>query len=761
QQIRLATADGLNMQDGNLGIRARQAGTKNWIEGDAAFDEVRLETLNAFAAYLPLSAESLQKIADVGPQGELRKLSLHWKGSTANETGKYKLPEEYTLRTQFAGLGIKAFDAVPGFSNLSGGIDANESRGMLTLNAKEAILDFSKVFRTPIPADTLKGQIQWTRGKDGLDFRFHNLALANAHLAGSVNGRYLDRTGRDGYLDLQAALSRADAKYARTYYPLILSEHLITWLDRAILGGQGSDIKVALKGNLHDFPYPEDRNGLFKVTAKVSNGVLDFADGWPKIDGIKLDLLFHGSRMELNASEGNLLGNRITQAKVVIPVLNTPQPILTVNGQAQGPVSEAIRYVNSSPLQDIAGGFTRDLQTSGNGKLNLQLTLPIENLEAVKVKAAYTVANGSLASPDIPILTKLNGKLDITENGVQAQNVNTWIYGGPAQFTLTTGKDKVHRIAAHGSITDAGLKEAFGPSFADRLSGTTDWLSDITIHQQAVDVTIRSSMVGMTSTLPPPLAKAAEDRMPVRLEKRQQSPEQDVISANFGNIIGARFVRVAQAGKLEVDRGDIGLNVLPQLPAQRGISIHGVLDKLDLDEWRNLFDKTTASMGGADTGSGRAPVNSVNMSVGTLDVFGRRINGLSLNAKAVSSGWNLNLKSREITGDVQWLSQGEGKIIARLKTLIMPSATPDIAQLRTQGNFQEQAEDDPALDVVAESFEIAQKKLGRLELLASERNEDWSIEKLRISNPESTLNAEGEWHNWIRSPNTRMTLTWT
>ncbi|HEU4708701.1 MAG TPA: AsmA-like C-terminal region-containing protein, partial [Methylophilaceae bacterium] len=111
--------------------------------------------------------------------------------------------------------------------------------------------------------------------------------------------------------------------------------------------------------------------------------------------------------------------------------------------------------------------------------------------------------------------------------------------------------------------------------------------------------------------------------------------------------------------------------------------------------------------------------------------------------------------------DVQWLSQGEGKIIARLKTLIMPSATPDIAQLRTQGNFQEQAEDYPALDVVADSFEIAQKKLGRLELLASERNEDWSIEKLRISNPESTLNAEGEWHNWIRSPNTRMTLTWT
>lgn len=761
QQVKLATADGMNMQDGNFGLRERSVAEQSLIEGDAQFDEIQLETLRAFAAYLPLSADTMQKIADINPQGELRKLSLRWKNAPTNPAGKIALPETYSVRTQFAGLGMQAYDKLPGFTNLSGGLEANESRGVLTLNTRESTLDFSKVFRTPIPADTLTGQMQWLRSKNRTEYRLNRLTLENSHLAGTANGRYLD-DGKGGFIDLQAAISRADARYASTYYPLILSENLLAWLDRAIVAGQGEDIRVALKGNLKDFPYPNDRGGLFKVTAKVKDGVLDFAEGWPRIDGIALDMLFQGTRMELDATAGNLLGNRVTQAKVVIPVLKTPQPLLTVNGQVQGPVSEGIRYVNSSPILAAAEGFTRELRGSGNGKLSLQLNIPLQNPAGTRFKGSYTVVNGNLASPDIPTLKQINGKVDFTETTLSAQNVNAFIYGGPAQFSLATGKDKVHHINARGMITDAGLREAFGPGFAERLSGTTDWLGDIHIRQQQVDISLRSSMAGMASGLPFPLAKTAEERLPVRFEKKQQSPEQDIISLNLGNVVGAKLLRTAGAGGLTVQRGEIGLNVLPEIPAQPGLSVRGTLERLDVDEWRNLFDLTTARSTGTGNGSSSAmpAVSRIDIATNTLDVFGRRLNALTLNGKATGNGWNIALQSREMTGDIQWLNQGDGKVIARLKTLIMPSATPDISQLRTQGEFKGQAEDYPALDIVADNFEIGQKKLGRLELLASEQDEDWSIEKLRIVNPDSTLTAEGEWHNWIRNPNTRLTLTW-
>ncbi|HYG31616.1 MAG TPA: YhdP family protein, partial [Methylophilaceae bacterium] len=703
QRVKLAMADGLNMQDGNLGWREQVTTNGKSIEGDIQLDEIRLETLRSFAAYLPLPAATMQKIADIAPVGELRKLNLHWKGVTTDAEGKYQLPDTYSIRTQFAGLGMQADDKIPGFANLSGRLDANEAKGLLVLNSRQATLDFNKVFRNPIPADALTGQIEWNRNRDRTEFRLTRLALSNAHLAAIANGRYLDNSKTSDSIDLQATASRADARFASNYYPLILSKGLMDWLDKAIIAGQGEDIRVELKGNLHDFPFPDDRKGLFKVTAKVNNGVLEFAEGWPRIDGITLDMLFHGTRMELNATEGNLLGNRITQAQVVIPVLNATQPVLTVNGQAQGPVNEGIRYVNSSPIRETMGGFTDALQASGNGKLNLQLTVPLHNVAATRFKGAYTVSNGSLASPDLPTLTRVNGKVDFTESTLRAQNVNAWIYGGPAQFTLSTGKDKVHHINARGSITDAGLREAFGSGFADRLSGTTDWVGDIHVRPQQVDLSIRSSMVGMASGLPSPLAKAAEERMPVRIEKKQQSAQQDTISLNLGNIVGARLLRTARnGGELAIDRGEIGLNVLPEIPTQPGLSIRGTLDTLDLDEWRNLLDKTTATTGGSGKGGATVNLSRINLAVGTLDVFGRRINDLSLSGKATGNNWNVTLQSREITGDAQWLGQGEGKVIARLKNLTMPASTPSISQLRTQGAFKEQAEDYPALDIVAD-----------------------------------------------------------
>ena len=82
--------------------------------------------------------------------------------------------------------------------------------------------------------------------------------------------------------------------------------------------------------------------------------------------------------------------------------------------------------------------------------------------------------------------------------------------------------------------------------------------------------------------------------------------------------------------------------------------------------------------------------------------------------------------------------------------------------LRTQGQFSQQSNisEYPSLDIVAENFSHGSKQLGKLELLANEHNNDWSIERLRISSPESELNADGEWHNWKRAPNTRLNINW-
>jgi uncharacterized protein YhdP len=64
----------------------------------------------------------------------------------------------------------------------------------------------------------------------------------------------------------------------------------------------------------------------------------------------------------------------------------------------------------------------------------------------------------------------------------------------------------------------------------------------------------------------------------------------------------------------------------------------------------------------------------------------------------------------------------------------------------------------PALDVVVEQFQHGEKQLGRLELNAVHQDRDWRIEKLRLSNADSVVSAEGVWHGWQTQPRTQMNV---
>jgi uncharacterized protein YhdP len=59
---------------------------------------------------------------------------------------------------------------------------------------------------------------------------------------------------------------------------------------------------------------------------------------------------------------------------------------------------------------------------------------------------------------------------------------------------------------------------------------------------------------------------------------------------------------------------------------------------------------------------------------------------------------------------------------------------------------------------VAEQFQHGQKQLGRLELNAVHQERDWKIERLRISNPDAVLAADGVWQGWQTQPRTQMNV---
>jgi uncharacterized protein (TIGR02099 family) len=758
ENIKLAS-EGLDMRNGNVLVRQHMKEGKELTEGSIRLDEISLEQLVAFSSHVDLSDDIRKALEEASPSGLLQDFELDWSSNASNI-------ETYGLRSRFNQLSMRPYQGIPGFVGLDGEVDATKDGGSVTFAATDAQVEVKDVLRWPIPMDKLSGRATWARADGKLDVKVSNLAISNPHLSGTVEADYQHTGQGRGVLDLTGKFSRADGRFAHFYYPMMLSPDTLSWLDTSILGGRGENVSVKVKGNLDEFPWNDNKKGLFEISADISEGVLHYADGWPQLEGIKLALLFRGNRMELNAKEGRLLGNQIVRAKAVIPVLDTELPELEVTGELQSPPAELVRYLNNSPLLDAIDRFTEDIQAGGNGKLAIGLRIPLATEgEGTRVKGSYVISNGLLSgNGEIPTLEAINGRLDFTESTLQAQNVAARVFGGPAQINIESGKDGLLRILAQGRIDSNGIRQAVASPLVDKLQGSTDWTAEINARKQQADVVVKSSLVGLTSTLPAPFAKGEADTLPLLIEKKAQSEHQDVISINLGKTISARFQRAQQDNAMQVDRGEINFGGTADLPSQRGISVRGNLAHVDADQWQALLAGAPTATGGNQSPN-RAPshpgteISAANLTIGSLDIFGRRINALTLDAKPVSNGWRANIQSQEITGEALWIKGGNGKIVARLKSLIAPSPAPAKMSVPVEPEQQKELQY-PALDVIAENFEIKQKKLGRMELIASQQNIDWNIDKLVISNPDSTLSVNGVWSSWKRRPNTRLNLSW-
>jgi uncharacterized protein (TIGR02099 family) len=755
ENIMLTANTGLNINNGRGYYASSSKNGKPWIKADLKLDKFDLATIRQLSPYFTLPENALSQLNGLSPVGELQALAIGYEGEASK-------PSAYQINTSFKKLGVAAYQKIPGFSNLTGTIKADEDGGEVILDTQNAVLDLKDILRWPIPADKLSGRINWHINSNKTNITAKELYITNPHITGTINASY-DMDGiKGGYLDLSGKFGKGNAKFALFYYPIILGKETLHWLDTSILAGRAEDVNLTIKGNLADFPYVTKQNqldkklGLFRVTAKVSDALLEYGTGWPIIEGLGLDMLFEGKRMELNANKGHIFGNKIIRSKTEIVQLDADWPMLHIVSEVEGPVVDSIKFVNESPVKLVTQGFTDDLKTAGSGKLSLELKIPMQDLETAKYKGLYKIVNGTIfanADAGLPELGKLNGVLNFTENSLSAQDIATEILGGPAQFSLITGSDKVLRIKANGRIGDAGIKKIATNALIDSMQGNTGWTGDITIKKPLVDVNLHSNLVGMAIQLPPPFNKPASQEMALNIEKKQSNPSNDSIDIKYGNIVAAKVLRTEQAGKLAFERGDIGINMTAEAPSQPGLSLHGKLDYIDANDWLALFNKPSNKEKASPM-----TINKANVAIQKLDIFGRRLNAVRLIAQPNATGLQVAIESQEITGDAEWQNAGNGKIIARLKNLSIPNSS-EISKVAEQKDFKKLTNGYPALDVMADSFQLGNKNLGSLELNAFETGDDWIIQKLKITNPDSTLSADGSWHNWARNPNTNLKFT--
>jgi uncharacterized protein (TIGR02099 family) len=813
--LQFDTSDGLRWPGGNLWLQHTPAKGRTPEKGALRADRLDLAALALIADRLPLGEATHRVLDSYAPRGLVEHIDLSWQGSLG-------APDKYQARGRVSGLRVAsqpasatlptpapatpasataaatpphAHPGTPGLSGATVDFDATHTGGTATLAIAQGTLEFPGVFEEPvIPIDRLSTQVQWKLDNGNAQVQVSKLRFANTDAEGDAEATWRTSDpavsrgkGRfPGVLDLQGKLTRADGTRVFRYLPLDIPQHTRDYVRDAVTKGTASTVDFRVRGDLHDMPFMDPKQGDFRIAAKVADVNYAYvpqtataipartgtpAPAWPALTGLSGELVFERAGMLVRNARGKLAGANgveVTKAEAQIADMSHHTSLLRVDAQARGPLGEVLRV--GAPLAGETGELMLKARATGSADYKLHLELPLAAMDNAKVQASVALADNELQLvPEAPSLTHGKGTLNFTETGFSLAGVQARLLGGDIRIEgkgRFTGPNREVALKAQGTATAEGLRGAREADWLARLAGkatgSTPYAATFSVRDGASELLLTSSLQGLALQLPTPLVKTAEEQMPLRIEKKVVAREsrqggvtvatQDQLSLELGRVGSVQFVRDISGAEARVLRGSIGVGLsageTASLP-DKGVFANVNVAKLDIAAWDALLGAAASSTPSETPGAGEDAAQAyvptrIAVRAQELGIAGRTLHNVVLGGTREGALWRANIDATELSGYAEYRHTQAGRLYARLARLkIAPSEATQVEAL-----LDEQPGTLPALDIVIDDFELLGKRLGRAEIDAVNRGgagREWLLNKLTFTMPEASFAAKGTW----------------
>ncbi|MBK1674377.1 TIGR02099 family protein [Ectothiorhodospira shaposhnikovii] len=710
------------------------------VQVNAWLDYLRLEDLLPLVLHQPWVDNPFQQLlAALSPKGTL----------TETRVGLI-LPPEGGLRFitdgRFQGVGMVPWTVLPGIQGADGAFAFTEAGGELWLDSVGLGVTLPDLFDHELRADTLKGLVRWLPEPDGSRLHLEGLTVANADL--QARGQGVIHLGAEPGMDLQLSFAEGDGARTAHYLPRgILPEKTYQWLSRGILDGRVIEGGLLFRGRFSDFPFREDE-GVFLVSARVEEGVLDYEDGWPRLEAISATLEFRNQGMRIHDGEARLFDARIHDARVRIDDLESP--VLTIEGQAWGPARDYLRFVGESPLGEGLETLLAGVSARGEAGLEVRIDIPLEDRETLEhpdtVRGRLTLDGNRLSLADPPlVLESVQGAVDFTERSARARDVSARLNDARIRVQLDRTPAGAVEIQAAGPQPIRGLLGDIAPEpWLGWLEGTSRWEARLSVPPEGLSqgvLSLSSDLVGVRSSLPLPLAKTPEAARPLAVRIPLDRGENVPFRVTLGEDLRALFT-LDEAGR--VQRGELRLGGQPAGLPDQGFRVRGSLSGLSLDDWLAVLD----DIGEIEPAGRDGWLRELDLHLDRLQVMGRRINDLSLHARQESRHWTAQVASPLMLGRIQWpLEAGDG--------LIMDLELLDLDQLEgaavqtAEGRARPDPGGLPPLRLSAQWLVLQGHRLKDLRLETEPGPEGLAIRRFSLADGEGLTRGQAEGH-WLR-----------
>ncbi len=574
-------------------VRFAQGGAATAARWSASAQFLRLEDLFPLVRAGLAGTEFEPRLPRV-LRGDLHELEaeLHTRGEA---------PWRYSLQVDFDQFGATLPSGEVAVSGLSGSLAADSDGGRLQLASRKVGVDLSQWFREPLRAQSVDGLVVWRAGSDGIRFLSDDMRLlADAIEIRSRVELVVPPGDESPVIDLKARASATEAREVLRYLPLRrFPPKVVDWLERSVVAGRVPTADVEFRGPVRGFPYDRGQ-GIFRVALNLEDATLDFANGWPRVEGLDAEVVFDGVGMYSTTNSARLGGLAVKDYAVMIPDLR--RGILAVSGRQRGGLEQMLAFVRATPLAAAIGPTLDRVTGSGPVDAAIRLALPIAKLSDYDLQVLFDARGCRVGLKKLPLdLRDLRGRVRLQNTRFSGAGLRAVMLGEPVTIGLRAQQGPngltTHVADVQGATPVARLTSTFSLPLRRYVEGNLGWQATVTLpprrreRQEPIIVSVRSDLRGVASSLPAPLAKPAPDPWPLVLNLAFPDGEFIDMTGQLTPPFAWALRLASVGGNWRVERGMLRAGPGEALlPGRRGVEVVGHVGELPLADWLGVGD---------------------------------------------------------------------------------------------------------------------------------------------------------------------------
>jgi uncharacterized protein (TIGR02099 family) len=580
-------------------------------------------------------------------------------------------------RVRVTDFAMDPVGSTPGLSGLGAALSFDGEGGIARLANAPVRLEWRGAFREPVDMH-LDGSLGWWREPSGWQVGGSGLRVVGNDFSANLRVQIGFQPDSKPRLDLAADLGPASFATAKKFWPRhVMPATTVRWLDDALVSGRVEDARAVFAGDLDDWPF-RNHTGVFDARARIRDATLRFSPDWPAAEHLDADVAFDGPGFTV-AGTAALGGNPVTRVEGGIAEFKAPLLVLDIDADSR---AETLRtLLLASPMQKTYGEHLRAATAKGDAQVRMRLELPLAKTAVgpKRIEGELHLSDATLADSRWDVhFDQVNGSAKFSDTGFAARELQVRFEQQPALFDLDVGPAFTGDAKAAGL---ARLRASLPAQALLRRYPALDWLEPRLQGASGWDVTVRiptttpgqptppsqlrlaTDLRGTAITLPAPLAKAADESLPLELIAPLPIDKGEV-TLKLGDVLHMRAVLRDKAPMRAALQ--FGGAAAPAPPAQ-GMVVRGEVGKLDAAGW------IAFSASGGDEPS---PLREIDLQAREFMLVDRGFPNTHLRLERAATSTRLAIEGESLQGTVEIPSDTTKAVQGRFARMWWAAAPP-------------------------------------------------------------------------------------